>query len=155
MLTFWSIKYIHNREYKIFAKWKDSKIVCFVDFSNKRRFGLNKYVKFLCEMKLRQITKRSNHLEAFRKKGALKNITKFTWKHLCWSPFFDKVACLRPETLLKRDSNTGIFRWILWSFLRTPFLQNSSAGCFFIKDLFLSIFCNKKSFRQFYFNLLA
>ena len=26
------------------------------------------------------------------KKGALKNIGKFTAKHLCQSPFFDKVA---------------------------------------------------------------
>ena len=35
-----------------------------------------------------------------------KNITG---KHLCWSLFFNKVAGLRPSTLLKRDSNAGVF----------------------------------------------
>ena len=32
----------------------------------------------------------------------------------------------RLSTSLKRDSSTGIFLWILWKFLRTPFLQNTS-----------------------------
>ena len=35
-----------------------------------------------------------------------KNITG---KHLCWSLFFNKVADLRPSTLFKKDSNTGVF----------------------------------------------
>ena len=26
----------------------------------------------------------------------------------CWSLFYNKVAGLRPETLLKRDANTGV-----------------------------------------------
>ena len=120
----------------------------FVDFSNNRRFGLRKYKTTLWNETVRQITKRSNCLEVFCKKGVLKNYPKFTWKHLCWSIVFNKVAGLRPETLLKRDSSTGVFRWILWNFLRKPFLQNSSAGGFFLKDLFLSIFCNGKSFKQ-------
>ena len=30
------------------------------------------------------------------KKGVLRNLTKFTGKHLCHSLFFDKVAGLRP-----------------------------------------------------------
>ena len=38
----------------------------------------------------------------FCKKGVLRNVTKFTGKHLCQSLFFNKVAGLRPiktETL--------------------------------------------------------
>ena len=35
--------------------------------------------------------------EVFYKKGALKNFTKFTGKHLCQSLVFNKVAGLRPE----------------------------------------------------------
>ena len=34
------------------------------------------------------------------KKGALKNFVKFTERHLCRSLFFNKVAGLRPATLL-------------------------------------------------------
>ena len=35
-----------------------------------------------------------------------KNITG---KHLCYSLFFNKDTGPRPSTLLKRDSNTGVF----------------------------------------------
>ena len=35
------------------------------------------------------------------KKGVLRNFTKFTGKYLCQSLFFNKVAGLRPATLLK------------------------------------------------------
>ena len=38
----------------------------------------------------------------FYKKVGLKNLTKFTGKHLCQSLFFNKVAVLRLATLLKK-----------------------------------------------------
>ena len=38
----------------------------------------------------------------FSKKGVLRYFTKFTGKHLCQSVFFNKVAGLRPATLLKK-----------------------------------------------------
>ena len=47
--------------------------------------------------------------EVFCKKVVLKNFTNFTGKQLCWSVFFNKVAGLRPATLLKRDSYTAVF----------------------------------------------
>ena len=37
----------------------------------------------------------SSRLELFRKKGVLRNFTKFTGKHLCQGLFFNKVAGLR------------------------------------------------------------
>ena len=40
---------------------------------------------------------------------ALKNLAVFTGKSLCWSPFFNKVVVLRSATLLKRETNTGVF----------------------------------------------
>ena len=40
--------------------------------------------------------------EVFCKKGVLTNFAKFTGKHLCQSPFFNKVACPGPATLLKK-----------------------------------------------------
>ena len=48
------------------------------------------------------ITSRSSHPEVFCKKGVLKNVTKFTGRHLCQSLFFNKVTDLRPATLLKK-----------------------------------------------------
>ena len=41
--------------------------------------------------------------------GALKNFANFTRKHLCWSLFLKKFQAFRPETLLKSDSNAGVF----------------------------------------------
>ena len=37
---------------------------------------------------------RSSYLEMFCKKGAFKNFSKFTGKHLCQTLFFNKVAGL-------------------------------------------------------------
>ena len=45
----------------------------------------------------------------FCKKGVLRNFVKSTGKHLCQSLFFNKDAGLGLETLLKRDSCTGVF----------------------------------------------
>ena len=45
---------------------------------------------------------RSSRPEVFCKKGVLGNFAKFTGKHLCQSLFFNKVAGLRPATLLKK-----------------------------------------------------
>ena len=42
--------------------------------------------------------------DVFCKKGVLRNLAKFKGKHLCQRLFFYKVAGLRPETLLKKDS---------------------------------------------------
>ena len=49
-----------------------------------------------------KINHRSSHPEVLCKKGVLKNSTKFTGKHLCQSLFFNKVAGLRPASLLKK-----------------------------------------------------
>ena len=51
--------------------------------------------------------------------GVLKSFANFTWKHLWWG-LFNKEA-FRPATLLKRDSNTGVFLWNLLNFYRKPF----------------------------------
>ena len=49
---------------------------------------------------------------------------------MCWSLFFNKNAGLRPATLLRRNSSTGVFLWILQNFKntfshRTPLLAAS------------------------------
>ena len=50
------------------------------------------------------VNDRSSCPEVFCKKGVLRNFAKFTGKHLCQSLFFDKVAGLRPATLLKKET---------------------------------------------------
>ena len=55
--------------------------------------------------------------EVFCKKAFLKNFAKFTGKHLCQSFFFNKVQ-------------VQLFFCKFCEILRTPFLENSSGGCF-------------------------
>ena len=61
-------------------------------------------------------------LEVFYTKGALKNSAKFTGKHLRQSLFFNKVAGLRPATLLKNRLWHRCFPMNFVKFVRTPFL---------------------------------
>ena len=66
----------------------------------------------------RQIFKehRNSRPKMFCKRSVFKNFTKFTGKYLCQSPYFNKVAGLRPwglQLYWKRDSGTGVFLWNL------------------------------------------
>ena len=58
--------------------------------------------------------------EGFCKKALLKNFTIFTEKHLRWSLFLIKL----PVFLLKRNSNTGVFLWMLRNFLEQLFEEH-------------------------------
>ena len=68
---------------------------------------------------------RSSSSQMFFKIGILNNFTIFTGKHLYWSLFLLKLQALRPTTLFKRDSNTGVFLWILRNFVEWLFLYNT------------------------------
>ena len=61
------------------------------------------------KFKILTATIRSSHQRCSMKKGVLRNFAKFTGKHLCQSLIFNDIAGLRPATLLKRDSGTGVF----------------------------------------------
>ena len=63
--------------------------------------------------------------EVFYKKGALRNFVKFTGNYLCQSLFFKKVK----ETLFIRLWHR-CFLVNFTKFPRTPYLQNTSCGCF-------------------------
>ena len=76
--------------------------------SHKNQYGIEMYQKQLSE--------------AFHKKNVPRIFTKFTGKHLCKSLFFNKVADLRPETLLKKRLWQRYFPVNFEKFLRTPFL---------------------------------
>ena len=78
---------------------------------------------------------RSNHLDVFCEKGVLENITKLAGKHFWQSLFFNKVAGLRPATLLKKRLWHRSFPVNLVKFLRTPIehLWWLFLDCFFEK----------------------
>ena len=51
------------------------------------------------------------------KKGVFRNFTKFTGKHLCQNPFFNKVAGLR-QKLIERCVNEHIYENVDGSLLQ-------------------------------------
>ena len=65
---------------------------------------------------------KSSRLEVFCEKGVLRNFANFRGKHLCQGLFFDKVAGLRPATLLKKKLWHRCLPVNFVKFLRTPFL---------------------------------
>ena len=79
-------------------------------------------------------TNRSSHHSCSMKKGVLRNFTKFTGNHLCQSLFFNKVAGLRPATLLKKRLWHRRFPVNFVKFLRTPSLQNTSGRLLLNED---------------------
>ena len=72
-----------------------------------------------------ETTAKDSRPEVVCKKDSLKNFKKFVIKHLCQSFFFffffDKVANLRPESLLKRGLWHRCFAVNFVKFLRTSF----------------------------------
>ena len=65
---------------------------------------------------------RSSLPEVFCKKGVLRNFATFTGKHRCQSLCFNKVAGLKPATLLKHMFWHRCFPVNFAKFLRTLFL---------------------------------
>ena len=55
------------------------------------------------------------------KRGVLKNLTKLTWKHLCYSFFLTELYTWSLQRLQKRDSSTVFFLWTLRKFLKQIF----------------------------------
>ena len=54
----------------------------------------------------------------------------FTWEHLCWSLFLTKLQAWRPY--LKKRLQHRCFLVIFETFLKIPFLQNTSGGCSYV-----------------------
>ena len=75
---------------------------------------------------------RSSNPEVFCRKGVLRSFAKFTGKHLCQSIFLNKVAGVRPATLLTKNTFlTKHLWWLLLNGLQTGGLENG--------DIFLKI----------------
>ena len=80
---------------------------------------------------------RSTCLQMVFKISVLKNFANFPLKHLCWSFFLIKLQPWGLATLLKRNSNTGAFLWLLQIFYEHLFVTEHlwwlflhCTGCF-------------------------
>ena len=84
--------------------------------------------------------------KVFYVKGVLRNFKKFTGKHLCQNLFFNKVAALRPATLLKKRLWHRCFPVSFVKFLRTPFFTEGlwTASSNNHLDLCGDLSCNSK-----------
>ena len=65
---------------------------------------------------------RSSHQRCSVRKGALRNFTKFTGKHLCQALFYNKVAGSELTNLLKKR----LFYYEFWEISNNTFSQNTS-----------------------------
>ena len=61
-------------------------------------------------------TLKSTRSQMFFRIGVLKNFAIFKGKQLSWSLFLIKLHTSMPANLLKRDSSSGVFLWILRNF---------------------------------------
>ena len=52
---------------------------------------------------------RSSRPEVFCEKGVLRNFTTWMRKQLCQSLFFNKVAGMRPENFIKKETLAQVF----------------------------------------------
>ena len=86
-----------------------------------------------CE-NISKATNRSSHQRCSIKKGVLRSFTKFTGKCLYQSLFFNKVAGLRPATLLRKKLWHRCFPVNFANFLRTPFFRTPLDDCFYTES---------------------
>ena len=63
----------------------------------------------------------------FYKKGVLRNLTKFTEKHLCQSLFFNEVAGLTPQAcnFIKKETLAQVFSFEFYQISKNTFLQRT------------------------------
>ena len=97
------------------------------------------YVKFTTntyttQSQLMACMSRSSHQRCSIEIGVLKNFTKFKGKHLRQSVFLNKVACLKPATLLKKRLWCRCFSSNFVKFLRTTFYRTPPDYCFCMFD---------------------
>ena len=87
---------------------------------------MNFFLLFVVNYFCKKVPFRSSHHRCSVRKGVLRNFAKFTGKHLWQSLFFNKVAGLRPATLLKKRFWHRCFPVNFAKFRRASFLQNTS-----------------------------
>ena len=108
------------------SDWIQRDTPCFSVFSSNAGKYEPEKTPYLDTFLTVKVQVRSSRFAIIFKVGVLNNLATFAGKHLCF-----QVCNFRPSILLKRDSNTGVFLWILrifWErvFYRTPLLATSN-----------------------------
>ena len=98
---------------------------------------------------------RSSRLQMFFKIGVLKIFASFTGKHLCWSPLLMKLQAWRSANFIKTRLQHGCFPVKFIKFLRTPFVQNTSGGCFWIVNLKWYTLWKSTQIRSFFWSVFS
>ena len=88
---------------------------------------------------------RSSHRRCSVTNGVLRNFAKITGKHLRQGLFFNKVADLRPATLLKKRLWHWCFPVNFAKFLRTPFFTEHLWVTASVGGAFTVIYGNSKT----------
>ena len=88
---------------------------------------------------------RSSHRRCFLRKGVLRNFAKFTGKHLFRRLFFNKVAVLRLQLFIKKETLTQVFSSEFCQI--SPFSQNTSKRLLLVRAsfFFLPLRLNEKN----------
>ena len=82
---------------------------------------------------------KSSRSQCFSGLGFFK-VLQVTIKYLCWSYFLIKLQACRSAILLKRDSRSGVFLWILPNFKNTYFEEHLQTAA----SVFWSVCANKQ-----------
>ena len=88
---------------------------------------------------------RSSHHRCFLWKDILRNFVKFTGKHLSHSLFLNKVAGLRPATLLKKETVAQVFSCEFYEISKNTFFAEH---LWTIASEFYSLFIIKTSLKK-------
>ena len=115
----WNSLSKHFKAENDFSKFK--KYVMSHKFGSNCRCNLWAFLHNVSKWTKVQTWNRSSHQRCSVKNGVLRNFAKFAGKHLCQRLFLNKLARLRPATLLKKKLWHGCFPVNFAKFLRTPF----------------------------------
>ena len=96
---------------------------------------------------------RRSRPEVFCKKGVLRNFAKFTGKHLCQGLFSNKLAGLRPATLLKKRLLHRCFPLNCAEFLGTPFFIEHLRWLLLVCVVYLMLM--QEAYLTFYFHVMS
>ena len=116
---FWDFRYLMNCNLSVKRKLNCGHLSGKLR-KNTRRPMVETSERFLL-MRLLQWNVKGSRQEVFWLKGVLKNLAKFTGKHLCWSLILIWDY---------RDSSAGVFLWILQKYYEHLFCRTCWNGCF-------------------------
>ena len=108
------------------TSWETARIAC--RYFNVLYNLIQFHAQLICALCPLDNVFRSSHWRCLVKKGVFKNFAKSTRKYLCWSLFLIKQSAWRPATLLKRDSNKGVFMCVLRDFWEHHFYRKPPDG---------------------------